>query len=74
MRRLMVIIGYINGKIGVRCQNCLRLKDGRCFGTKIPEDEQYKQRTCGFWKRKYAWIKRQSAAKEENIKLKNNYE
>lgn len=74
MRRSMVWLGYINGKMGVRCTKCLRLKDGKCFRTKIPLKEQDKQRICGLWKKRYVWLKRNSNTntnKEDNLRLKD---
>ena len=71
MRQLMVLLGYINGKIGVKCTNCLRLKDGKCFGKEIVVKQQQEQRTCGMWKKRYKWIKRYSSSKDDHIKLKN---
>lgn len=71
MRRALEIWGYINGKIGVKCSNCLRLKDGKCFNRVMTELEQKEPRTCGLWKKKYVWIKRHNYNGEENIKLKH---
>ena len=72
MRLLMAILGYINGKIGVKCSKCLRLKQGKCFGRETSELEQNESRTCGFWKKRYVWIKRHSADQNSDTKLKHH--
>lgn len=73
MRRAMEIWGYINGKIGVKCRDCLRLQEGKCFSRVMTELEQNEQRTCGLFKKKYVWIKRHNHNGEEKVKLKHKY-
>lgn len=73
VRRAMEIWGYINGKIGVRCVDCLRLQDGKCFKRAMTELEQRDKRVCGMYKKKYIWIKRRNYNGPEKIKLKHKY-
>lgn len=73
MRRVMEIWGYINGKIGVKCTECKRLQDGKCFKRVMTELEQNEKRTCGLFKKKYVWIKRHNHIGERKIKLKHKY-
>ena len=70
MRVLLAFLGYINGKLGVKCTKCLRLKNGKCLWRQIPADEQSKSRTCALWKKRHVWIRRQSAVQDTTIKLK----
>ena len=58
MQLIMSIWGYINGRISVKCGECKRLKDGKCFGRIIPEEEHERPRMCGFWKKRFVWKKR----------------
>lgn len=71
-RRIMEIWGYINGRIGVRCTDCIRLQDGKCFKHVLTELEQNEKRTCGFFKKKYVWLKRQNFNGKEKVKLKHH--
>jgi len=73
MQLLLIILGYINGKMGVKCVKCLRLKNGKCLGRTMTSLEQEKPRICGLWKKRYVWVKRHTSTKEDNFRLKNDF-
>ncbi|MCP5380973.1 MAG: hypothetical protein H6912_01265 [Kordiimonadaceae bacterium] len=74
MQSLLALLGYINGRIGVKCSNCIRLKNGKCLGRQISAEEKKKKRVCGLWKKRYVWIKRHSKTQTDSHKLKHDYE
>lgn len=54
MRYICIILGFLTGKVKVKCTECKNLDAaGKCYGHEMPTDIITKEIACGFWSRKH---------------------
>ncbi len=53
MRLICVLLGFLTGKVKVKCVECRNLDaEGRCYGHKMPDEIVTQPIACGFWSKK----------------------